>query len=280
MACLSRACSALEKNHCYKCDDTLAPLLLPAGLKPLLHMMLVRRFFTRVAAPTGIYEYVVARTKYIDALFRQALMENFDQILILGAGFDTRALRFQKDMKNTWVFELDSPATQQAKIGQYQKRQLAVPPNLTFIAIDFDKESLSKKLEAAGFRRRRRCLFLLEGLVMYLQPRSVDGTFQIIREYAERESWVVFDYIYASVLRKEGGYYGETEIVQTVSDADEQWHFGIEKGTIEEFLAEYEMRMLDHKDAKDLEKAYFSDSNGRIIGRINGTHCLVTAEKR
>ena len=279
MTCLSRACSAMETNRCYKSDDHIAPLLLPSALKPLLHIALFRRLFTKVAAPKGIYEYVIARTKYIDAVFRQALAEKFDQVLIFGAGFDTRVIRFQAAIGNTRVFELDVSVTQQAKIGQYRKRRLVVPPNLKFIAIDFDKESLSMKLNEAGFDKQQRTLFILEGLVMYLQPGSVHETFQAIQDYAGKASRVVFDYIYASVLRNEGIYYGETGIVQTVSGAGEQWHFGIEEGQIEQFLARYAMRPTDHKDAKDLEETYFSDSNGRVIGRVNGTHCLVTAER-
>ena len=280
MTCLSRACSALETNRCYKSDDHIAPLLLPGFLMPFLQVSLTRKLFSKVAAPKGIYEYVIARTKYIDAVFRQTLAEQFEQILIFGAGFDTRALRFQDAMGKTRVFELDVPVTQQAKMSQYRKRHLAVPRNLKFIAIDFDKESLSMKIDDAGFYKQQRSLFILEGLVMYLQPESVDATFQTIREYAGKGSWVVFDYIYASVLRNEGSCYGEKGIVKTVSGAGEQWHFGIEKGQIEQFLAGYAMRLVDHKDAKDLEKAYFSDSNGKLIGSVNGTHCLVTAEKR
>jgi hypothetical protein len=104
MTCLSRACSVLATNHYYKSDDSIVPLLLPNGLKPFLHISLARRLFTKVAASKGIYEYVIARTKYIDAVFRQALAEQFDQILIFGAGFDTRALRFQDAMANTRAF--------------------------------------------------------------------------------------------------------------------------------------------------------------------------------
>jgi methyltransferase (TIGR00027 family) len=270
----------METIRYYKSDDHIAPLLLPSALKPLLHISLFRRLFTKLAAPKGIYEYVIARTKYIDAVFRQALAEQFDQVLIFGAGFDTRAIRFQDAIGNTRVFELDVPVTQQAKIRQYQKQRLVVPPNLKFIAIDFDKDSLSTKLNEAGFYKQQRTLFMLEGLVMYLQPESVDATFQTIRDYAGKGSRVVFDYIYASVLRNEGIYYGEKGIVQTVSGAGEQWHFGIEKGLIEQFLARYTLQLIDHKDAKDLEEAYFSDSNSKIIGRVNGTHCLVTAERR
>jgi len=54
---------------------------------------------------------------------------------------------------------------------------------------------------------------------------------------------------------------------------------GFEKGQIEQFLATYKLKLIDHKDAQELEKAYFSDSNGKVMGRVNGTHCLVTAEK-
>lgn len=280
MTCMSRACSTMETNRYYKSDDHIAPLLLPNGLRPFLRMPPARRLFARMFAPRGIYEYVIARTKYIDNVFGKALAEHFDQVLIFGAGFDTRAVRFQNAMGNTKVFELDVPITQQAKIGQYKNRGVAVPANLTFIAIDFDKETLPEKLEQAGFRKQQRSLFILEGLLMYLQSASVDQTFQTIREYAGKGSWIVFDYVYASVIRHEGTYYGEKGIAQTVSSVGEQWQFGIEKGEIEQFLARYALKLMDHKDAQALERAYFSDSNGKIMGKINGTHCLVTAERR
>lgn len=279
MTCLSRACSTQETNPHYKSNDYIAPLLLPSALKPLLHVSLARRLFTKLVAPKGIYEYVIARTKYIDAVFCKALAEQLDQVLIFGAGFDTRAIRFQDTIGNTKVFELDVPVTQQAKIGQYQKRGVIIPSNLYFIPIDFDKETLSTKLDQAGFCKQRRSLFILEGLVMYLQPGSVNETFQTIQDYAGEGSRVVFDYVYASVLRNEGIYYGETGIAQTVSGAGEQWQFGIEKGQIEQFLARHALQLVDHKDPKELERVYFSNSNGKIVGRVNGTHCLVTAEK-
>ena len=72
MTCVSRAASALEKNPFYRSGDDLTPLLVPAALKHLLRLTLFRRFFTRVMAPRGIYEYVIARTRYIDAAFLDA----------------------------------------------------------------------------------------------------------------------------------------------------------------------------------------------------------------
>jgi len=99
-------------------------------------------------------------------------------------------------------------------------------------------------------------------------------------EYAGKGSWIVFDFIYASVLRKEGIYYGEKGVAQTISSANEQWHFGIEKAEVKQFLDKFAMKPIDQKEAKDLELEYFSDTNGQIIGRVNGTHCLVTSEKQ
>jgi len=281
--CVSRAASFLESDSHYRSDDHIALLLVPTFLKLLLklttHIPLIRRFYSQVLAPKGIYEYTIARTKYIDAVFKETLAEGFDQILIFGAGFDTRALRFQTETGDTKIFELDVPITQQAKLGQYAKRGLSIPANVEFISIDFDKESLSDKLKEAGFVRDGRSLFVLEGSLMYLQPESVDETFKVIERFAGEGSEVVFDYVRAPVLRQAGSYYGEREIVKSVAKAGERWCFGIEEGELERFLKKYGLRVSEHKDAQDLEQSYFTDASGEIVGRVNGTHCLVRAVK-
>jgi methyltransferase (TIGR00027 family) len=277
MTCMSRAVSSLEKDACYRGDDHIAVLLLPKLFRLLIQIPFFRWLCRRVIAPKGIYEYVIARTKFIDAVFKQALANRFSQILLFGAGFDTRALRFQAEAASARIFELDAPLTQSAKINQYRKRGLCVPDNVRFVPIDFDKQSLPVKLEEAGLRRQGRTLFVLEGLLMYLRPESVDTTFRLIREFAEKGSEIVFDYVYASVLRHENLYYGEEDIAGTVAKAGEQWHFGIEKGQIARFLASYDLGLLDHKDAGGLEEMYFKEATGGIAGRINGTHCIVRA---
>ena len=280
MTCASRAASSLENNYHYHSDDHLALRLLPSFVRVLFHVPLFRRFFVRILAPRGIYEYVIARTKYVDSAFEKALAEGFDQILLFGAGFDTRALRFHTEAQNTRIFELDAPVTQQAKIQQYRKRNLSIQSNVVFIAIDFDKESLPHKLDMAEFKKDVRTLFILEGLLMYLDPESVQSTFQTIQEYAGIGSRVVFDYIQASVLRHENTLYGESGLAKTVSKAGEQWRFGIEPDEIAAFTAAYGLVVSDHKCAQELEATYFQDEDGRLVGRINGTHCIVTAVRR
>jgi methyltransferase (TIGR00027 family) len=277
--CTTRAVSFNETNACYKSNDYIAPLLIPSPINSLIKLSFIRKLFGNYA-PKGIYEYNIARTKYIDEVFQKAIENQFDQILLFGAGFDTRAIRFQSGMKSTRVFELDVPITQAAKIQQYKKRNIPIPFNIIFIPIDFEKDSLREKFDDTGFHKGQKSLFILEGLIMYLEPQSVAGTFKIIEEYAGEGSIIVFDCVFASVLRQERLFYGEEEIYQAVANANEQWKFGLEKTEIEPFLRKYGFGLIDYKDSKDLENTYFKNVNGAIIGRVNGTHFIVAAEKR
>jgi methyltransferase (TIGR00027 family) len=279
MTCMSRAASSLESNRHYQSDDRLAVKILPNFIRVLIRIPLCRKCFVRLFAPVGIYEYVIARTKYIDTAFEKALIDQFDQIILFGAGYDTRALRFHANARHTRIFELDAPYTQEAKIKQLKKRNLGIPSDLVFIAVDFDRESLSNKLDLAGFVKDRRSLFILEGLLMYLEPESVQATFQTIREYAGMGSRIVFDYVQASVLRHENTLYGEAGLIKSVSKSGEQWRFGIEPAEIASFTAVHGFKISDHKCAQELEATYFQSVDGRLVGRINGTHCIVTAER-
>jgi len=276
--CVARAASSLEPDYHLRTDDSVARQLVPKYVDLLLHTRLGRRLYKAIA-PTGLFEYVVARTKYVDAAFQQALAERFDQILIFGAGFDTRALRFQQLSRNARLFELDVPTTQKAKIAQYNKRHLTIPGNLVFIPINFDTDLLPAKLEEAGFGKGRKSLFVMEGLLMYLQPESVDATFRVIEQFAGQGSRVVFDYLYASVIREENLYYGEQHVRAAVVRADERWHFGIERGMLEPFLSSYGLKLIDEKDASELEREFFTASTGAVLAHVNGSHALVTAEK-
>jgi methyltransferase (TIGR00027 family) len=279
LCCFCRAVSSLETDPLYRSDDRVALSLMPDFLRLLVRIPGAGRLFVRAFMAKGIYEYVIARTKYIDSVFRQALADRFAQILIFGAGFDTRALRFREEASRTRIFELDAPPTLGAKIGQYRKRRLSVPPNLVFVPIDFDQESIAGKLEQAGFRRGAKTLFAFEGVLEYLQPGSVDLVFRTIRELGGAGSEIVFNYAYTSVIRGEDTYYGEKGALETLSKVGEPWHFGIEKGGIERFLAQYGFALRDHRDARELEEMYFKDATGRIAARVNGTHCIARATK-
>jgi methyltransferase (TIGR00027 family) len=227
--------------------------------------------------PPGIYEYVCARTKVMDAVFLAALEACFAQIVLLGAGFDTRALRFADRNHATRVFELDVPTTQAPKLDIFRKKKLDIPPELVFASIDFDREDIFEVLTGAGYQDGQQTLFLWEGVSMYLTAQAVDGTLAFIREHAAPGSQIIFDYIYASVLRRENRYYGEQGIYETVAKTGEGWKFGLEEGEVVPFLAVRGFDMLAHYTPVELEKLYLTAEDGKLHGRVNGTHCIALA---
>jgi methyltransferase (TIGR00027 family) len=277
--CMSRAASYREQRECYKGTDYLAYVLVPGFVKLLLRFPRFCQLYNKHLAPKGIYEYVIARTKYMDSQYMNALEQGLDQIVILGAGFDSRAQRFSERNKKTKTFELDAPITQREKLIAFKKKNIAIPENLIYVPINFTKDSLAEKLAEAGFVENRTSLFLLEGVTMYLSGDAVDRTFTFIRDVSGKGSVVVFDYIYAGVLRQENKYYGEKDIFKTVAKAGEAWLFALEEGEIEQFLQKYDFTLKNHSNAQVLEEQYFRNQEGEIVGNINGTHCIVTGIK-
>lgn len=277
--CFSRAASYVDKRECYSGPDDIAYILVPTFLKLLLKSRWLFKLFRQLFFPKGIYEYVIARTKYFDAVFAEVLEQGFDQILIFGAGFDSRALRFSELNKGTRVFELDAPITQQDKLKEYISKRLVVPENLVFVPIDFNKESLAEKTTEAGFIAGGRTLFMLEGVTMYLSQDAVESTFRFMADVSGRGSLVIYDYIYSGVLLRENKYYGEKDIYKTVANVGEEWTFALEENEVESFLGRYGFLQKDHSGSQELEDRYFRNSKGLIVGKINGTHAIVTGIK-
>lgn len=253
--------------------------MIPKSLSPVVKIDLLRNIFKKRFFPPGMYEYVIARTKFINTVFQGAIANDFDRILVFGAGFDSRGIRFQGLNTKTVFFELDAPVTQKSKIGQLKKRGVVINPNIVFISIDFNKESLKDKLLEYGFDRNKKSLFILEGLTMYLDSEAIDNTFNIINEFAGAGSEIVFDYLYSSVLRGENLYYGESEVFEGIKKENGSWSFGIEKGELGLFLENKNLQLIRSLTSEDLEREFFKDEDGNIIRKVNGMHTISYARK-
>jgi methyltransferase (TIGR00027 family) len=220
--CFSRACATRERDERFRGPDHLAEIFMPPIPNILLNVTFLRKWCMRKMFPTGIYEYVLARTRVFDEAFVDALERGFSQIVLLGAGMDTRALRFQDRNRDTTIFELDIDATQQYKCEVYKRKKTALPDTLVFVPIDFNKQRLADVLSQAGYREQQRTLFLWEGVTMYLEADTVDSTLAFIRSSAAEGSIVAFDYVRASVLRRENTLYGEKGGYDRVVQAGER----------------------------------------------------------
>lgn len=144
----------------------------------------------------------IVRTKLIDDLVGQ-FISSVDQVVILGAGYDTRPYRVES-LSRRAVFEVDRPDTQAVKRAVLARAGTDVA-NVTFVPVDFDTDDLAGALLGAGYRLEQPTLFLWEGVTQYLSRDTVDSTLAVIRRLAPQGSILVFTYVDDAVIR------GETE---------------------------------------------------------------------
>ena len=276
--CFCRACADAEKDGRFRGPDSIARVFVPF-LPTVLFLKCgpLRKMVMKNVAPRGIYEYVTARTRLFDEVFAAAIDDGLPQTVILGAGFDTRAWRFRRRTGGMRVFELDAPVTQRMKRQLLERRGIAEPEGVAFVPVDFEEEDIAGALTGEGYRRDRKSLFLMEGITMYLSWQAVDATLAFIRENSAPGSLVVFDYVLASVLRRENRLYGEAAIQKTVFKSGEKWIFGIEAGEIETFLSARGLSLVGHYTPEELQDKYLTAEDGTVYGRVNGTHCVAVA---
>jgi len=279
MTCGCRALSSMEKNPLYRGDDWVAAKLLPRKIQIACRIPGARGMLVRMLGPQGVYEWVIARTRYIDAVMKAALADGVSQVLIFGAGFDSRAIRFQQELSDRKVFELDAPTTQAMKISQLKDRGVVLPDTLVFVPVNFEKESVADKLAEVGFRKGAKALAIAEGVMQYLAPLAAGALLQTIADLGGPGSRVVFDYAHASVLRGDGTSYGEERMTRGVNGFGESWQFGLEETEVEPFLRKHGFTQRDRRSPRELEEMYFKNAAGSIVGRVNGTQSIVWAEK-
>jgi methyltransferase (TIGR00027 family) len=135
---------------------------------------------------------IVTRSRFSEDTLAACVARGVKQIVVLGAGLDTFALRNPYGGDGVRVFEVDYPATQQWKRRRLAQAGLAIPASLTFAPVDFERQSLADGLAAAGFRADEPAFFQWLGVVPYLSSKAIATTLEFIAGVPESE--VVFDY--------------------------------------------------------------------------------------
>jgi len=137
--------------------------------------------------------FITARSRIGEDALSAAVERGIRQIVILGAGLDTFALRSPHGARRIRIYEVDHPATQAWKRERLAEAQLALPPGLIFVPVDFERDDLGKTLAAAGFQRNSPAFFSWLGVVPYLTQEAIVSTLGYIASIQDSE--VVFDYM-------------------------------------------------------------------------------------
>lgn len=141
----------------------------------------------------GLQSFVAARHRFMDDRLAAFLASGGEQVVILGAGYDTRALRFAEALAGRPIFEVDFPATQAQKKRLVHKRIPEAAALTTYLPVDFEHDRLEDALAASPIGRGRRTFFVWEGVVMYLTPEAVRGTLAALRAIGGQGSELVLD---------------------------------------------------------------------------------------
>ncbi len=159
--------------------------------------------FTRVPAPYGdaaadealardvvgglrvpqgrMHDYLAARTAFFDRIVVGSLDRGMRQVIVGGAGYDGRALRYAKPGVR-W-FEVDHPVTQADKRERLDRLGIAAA-HVRFVPADFARDPVPDLLLGSGLDVTAPGLFLLEGVAVYLEPAVVEQVLDQFRRVA------------------------------------------------------------------------------------------------
>ncbi len=242
------------------CYDPFAKLFVPGWMYRAFGFF-IKTGYAEWRGP-GVNGFLVARDRYIDDVLQNFLNEGLQQLVILGAGYDSRAYRFELQGRVA-TFEVDHPATQADKLAKLQAIFGKAPGYVTYVPIDFHTQTLERRLLESGYDPKRKTLFIWQGVTMYLSREAVDATLAFVVDHSASGSAIVFDYIYCSVLEGAHKHNEVGGMRRYRFMTGEGLTFGIPEGTVETFLKGRGFRQVKDVNAEDLKAAYFIGKNAR-----------------
>lgn len=179
---------------------------------------------------------MILRTRFIDEALKRAVKHGATQIVILGAGFDSRAYRFRDLLEHCQVIEVDAESTQEYKIRRIQATLGEAPSNLTYVSVDLANDDIGDALKAGGLREGAKSFYISEGVIMYLPEKSVREMLQVVASHSAIGSSIVLDY--ANSLGIEIAKQYPQGPVGIAASWGEPWIFGVPGANGDDFFRE------------------------------------------
>jgi methyltransferase (TIGR00027 family) len=210
----------------------------------------------------GLRAFLVARSRYAEDNLRKAVADGVEQYVLLGAGLDTFAYR--NSYAQLRVFEVDHPATQQWKRELLQRNRIAIPENVIYTAVDFERHSLSAQLRDAGFNPRVPAFFAWLGVVPYLTLEAFRGTLNFISAQPPR-SGLTLDYVQPRAVLSLDERLAHDSLASRVEKSGEPFQLFF---TPAEIAAEFShFHSLEDIGAPEINARYFSGRTDQLAVR-------------
>ncbi|HEY7070251.1 MAG TPA: SAM-dependent methyltransferase [Acidimicrobiales bacterium] len=210
----------------------------------------------------GVRPTVVARTRLIDDTLA-AKAGDAAQVVVLGAGFDTRAHRLAC-LADVPVFEVDHPDTQVRKRKILDRRHIT-RPRMHYVPIDFSDGELGAALAASGWSPDVPTLILWEGVTNYLSEPEVDATLRWCAK-APAGSRLIVTYVDRALFTDPGRYAGSEQLRSTLRRAGEEMTFGLDPDEAPAYLAERGLTLRWDVGAREFRQRYYGDAARSMSG--------------
>lgn len=203
----------------------------------------------------GLFPFITGRTKHLDALLLKEVQDGADQVVILGAGADSRAYRLADALGTARVYEVDHLAT-----GEWKRRKVirlfgTLPERVTYVPVDFSTQTLDAALDDAGVDRDVRTVFLWEGVAPYLPADAVDATLTSIARFTSGSS-VVFDYFYEAAIGETSPYPDSLKYATYLAKHAEPLMSGLDPDTLHAHLAKLGLELIDNAGPDELRERH------------------------
>lgn len=257
---LIRALGHLETDEAVRCADYLAAEFLGSEWKKSLRFRnsLIKQF--EKSAP-GIYHYGLARTHFFDAMLEEVIREGTTQVLIMGAGFDTRAYRFRADSPIVFV-EFDRLDLHRTKISRAAMSEVASTDNtIVPIPVDFSRGGIVDLLSRLDLDYTKPVTALAEGLLYYLDESFFTALLAFVGGRCAAGSRIIFDYLCDDARA------GNASDAKLQTDESEPLVFRISERALAEHVHRVGMTVSTSMDHATMTDAYLVGSDGVAVGR-------------
>lgn len=210
--------------------------------------------------------FMAVRSRFAEDALAHAVGRGVSQYILLGAGLDTFAYR--SPFPTLRVFEVDHPATQRWKRRKLAAARIDPPATLTFVPVDFERETLAGRLDAAGFRPDAPAFFGWLGVTMYLTDAAIESTLKVIASTPARGG-LALDYLAPVPWHHVRTRLGMWRLKRRVAAAGEPFTRPLEPRRFHQRLSTLGFRSIVDLGSGEINAAYFA---GRPDGlRVSGS---------
>lgn len=218
--------------------------------------------------------FMAARSRLAEDKLAHAVEHGVSQYVVLGAGLDT--FGYRNPNRRLRVFEVDFPATQEWKRSLLADARIQVPPNLTFVSLDFERRTLFEGLTEAGFDARSPAFFAWLGVVPYLSAEAFRSTIATIVKLPS-PAGVTFDFAISPKLLGPRARAAFEMLSARVAAAGEPFKLFFTPEDLKAELRSAGFREIELLGADDLNERYFADRKDGLMLPSPGLGMLATA---